>query len=88
MEKEYEVPNKSILEGVVENANTTEEEEEEEETEVEDTEEENTEDSISESIDKLIKEAKKRKVSEVNEHHFLKFLNKTQIDSFYQFDLQ
>tara|TARA_R110000772_G_scaffold2410_1_gene8377 strand:+ start:74831 stop:77086 length:2256 start_codon:yes stop_codon:yes gene_type:complete len=38
---------------------------------------------LSKSIDKLIKEAKKRKASETNEHHFLKFLNKKQIDSFY-----
>ena len=31
----------------------------------------------------LINEAKKRKASETNEHHFLKFLNKSQIDNFY-----
>ena len=38
---------------------------------------------LSKSIDKLIEEAKKRKASETNEHHFLKFLNKNQIDAFY-----
>lgn len=44
---------------------------------------ENKETDLSKSIDKLIKEAKKRKASETNEHHFLKFLNKKQIDAFY-----
>lgn len=38
---------------------------------------------LSAKIDNLITEAKKRKASETNEHHFLKFLNKTQVDSFY-----
>jgi len=38
---------------------------------------------LSVSIDKLIEEAKKRKVSETSELHFLKFLNKSQVDSFY-----
>lgn len=38
---------------------------------------------LSTAIDKLIGEAKKRKASETNEHHFLKFLNKNQIDSYY-----
>mgnify|MGYP000871078136 CR=1 FL=1 len=38
---------------------------------------------LSKSIDKLIEEAKKRKVSETSDLHFLKFLGKTQIDSFY-----
>ena len=38
---------------------------------------------LSKSIDKLIEEAKKRKVNENNDLHFLKFLNKTQADSFY-----
>ena len=38
---------------------------------------------LSKQIDKLITEAKKRKASETNEHHFLKFLNKSQVDSFY-----
>jgi len=44
---------------------------------------EEKETTLSMSIDKLIEEAKKRKASETNEHHFLKFLNKKQIDSFY-----
>jgi hypothetical protein len=38
---------------------------------------------LSLQIDKLIEEAKKRKVSESNDLHFLKFLNKSQIDSYY-----
>ncbi len=38
---------------------------------------------LSESINKLIEEAKKRKVSETTDLNFLKFLNKSQVDSFY-----
>lgn len=38
---------------------------------------------LSESINKLIEEAKKRKVSEKGDMNFLKFLNKSQVDSFY-----
>lgn len=38
---------------------------------------------LSKQIDKLIQEAKKRKVSENHDLHFLKFLNKSQVDSFY-----
>jgi hypothetical protein len=38
---------------------------------------------LSKSIDKLIEEAKKRKVTETSDRHFLKFLNKSQVDSFY-----
>ena len=38
---------------------------------------------LSESINKLIEEAKKRKVSESTDLNFLKFLNKSQVDSFY-----
>ena len=38
---------------------------------------------LSESINKLIAEAKKRKVSETADLNFLKFLNKSQVDSFY-----
>lgn len=38
---------------------------------------------LSESINKLIEEAKKRKVSETSDLNFLKFLNKSQVDSFY-----
>jgi hypothetical protein len=43
--------------------------------------EEDTE--LSESINRLIEEAKKRKVSESSDLNFLKFLNKSQVDSFY-----
>ena len=42
--------------------------------------------NLDEKIDKLIEEAKKRKASETNEHHFLKFLNKSQVDSFYNLE--
>ena len=38
---------------------------------------------LSQQIDKFIEEAKKRKVSETNDLHFLKFLNKSQVDSYY-----
>jgi hypothetical protein len=38
---------------------------------------------LSQSINKLIEEAKKRKVSETTDLNFLKFLNKSQVDSFY-----
>ena len=38
---------------------------------------------LSQSIDKLIEEAKKRKVSETSDLNFLKFLSKSQVDSSY-----
>ena len=43
----------------------------------------NSDSELSESIDKLIEEAKKRKVSESSDLNFLKFLNKSQVDSYY-----
>jgi hypothetical protein len=43
----------------------------------------NSDTELSQQIDKLIAEAKKRKVSETNDLHFLKFLNKSQVDSYY-----
>ena len=43
----------------------------------------NSDTELSKQIDKLIEEAKKRKVSETNDLHFLKFLNKSQVDSYY-----
>jgi hypothetical protein len=43
----------------------------------------NSDSDLSKQIDKLITEAKKRKVSETNDLHFLKFLNKSQVDSYY-----
>ena len=61
--------------------NTQEEEEEEEELHEQISGESDTE--LSQSIDKLIEEAKKRKVSESTDLNFLKFLNKSQVDSFY-----
>ena len=39
--------------------------------------------ALSNSINKLIEEAKKRKVSETSDLNFLKFLNKSQVDSYY-----
>jgi hypothetical protein len=42
-----------------------------------------TDSELSESINKLIEEAKKRKVSENSDLNFLKFLNKSQVDSYY-----
>jgi hypothetical protein len=65
------------------------EEDSEEEYNEEDSEEENNEyegnsdTELSKSIDKLIEEAKKRKAVETSDLHFLKFLNKAQVDSFY-----
>jgi hypothetical protein len=43
----------------------------------------NDETELSESINKLIEEAKKRKVSETSDLNFLKFLSKSQVDSYY-----
>jgi len=40
--------------------------------------------ALSQQIDTLIEEARKRKVSETNDLHFLKFLNKSQVNSFYE----
>ena len=64
------------------------EEEEEEESYDMDSEEESeisgdSDTELSKSIDKLIEEAKKRKATETTDLHFLKFLNKSQVDSFY-----
>jgi hypothetical protein len=60
---------------------TTEEENEEEAHDYEVT--GNSDSELSESINKLIEEAKKRKVSESSDLNFLKFLNKSQVDSYY-----
>jgi hypothetical protein len=61
---------------------TEEEEEHEHSTEININIDESKTD-LSKQMDMLIEEAKKRKASETNEHHFLKFLNKSQVDSFY-----
>ena len=61
--------------------NSTENENEEEAHDYEVT--GNSDSELSESIDKLIEEAKKRKVSESSDLNFLKFLNKSQVDSYY-----
>jgi hypothetical protein len=64
--------------------NMEKEEEENEEEKSHDYEVKGTSDSeLSESINKLIEEAKKRKVSENSDLNFLKFLNKSQVDSYY-----
>ena len=63
-------------------------EEGEEEAHEEETYEKNSDTELSKQIDKLIQEAKKRKVSETSEMHFLKFLNKRQADSFYNLTLE
>ena len=64
-----------------------EEEEEEEETSEMDAMDQEykgaSETELSEQINILIEEARKRKVSETNDLHFLKFLNKSQVDNFY-----
>jgi hypothetical protein len=61
---------------------------EEEESYEEEKFEKNSDTELSQQIDKLIQEAKKRKVSETSEMHFLKFLNKRQADSFYNLTLE
>ena len=43
----------------------------------------NSDSELSQSVDRLIEEAKKRKVSESSDMNFLKFLSKSQVDSFY-----
>jgi hypothetical protein len=63
-----------------EEENTEEDEEEEVENHSIDG---NSDSQLSESIDKLIEEAKKRKVSETADVNFLKFMSKSQVDSFY-----
>ena len=50
--------------------------------------EKNSDTELSKQIDKLIQEAKKRKVSETSEMHFLKFLSKRQSDSFYNLTIE
>jgi len=58
-------------------------EEESDEMSQEDVFEGTSDTELSKSIDKLIEEAKKRKANETSDLHFLKFLNKSQVDSFY-----
>ena len=93
-ELSQELDNEEDFDGVDESVNTdtTIVENKEEETEEEDEEEEaadnhmvdgNSDSELSESIDKLIEEAKKRKVSETADVNFLKFMSKSQVDSFY-----
>jgi len=84
-EEEEEFQSNGIAEETPEHIYNKEENEEEEEEfqEEEMSYEGNSDTELSKSIDKLIEEAKKRKVSESTDLNFLKFLNKSQIDSFY-----
>jgi len=93
-EEENEEEYNGIPSGNMENAYNKEEEdedcgpnsteEENDEEEAHDYEVKGVSDSeLSESINKLIEEAKKRKVSESTDLNFLKFLNKSQVDSYY-----
>jgi hypothetical protein len=96
MEPSNEVENTIDVNGIptvpAERINIKEEEESFESENEEETEEETEEPTmfegqsdseLSKSIDKLIEEAKKRKVSESTDLNFLKFLSKSQVDSFY-----
>jgi len=74
MEDEEEESEEEVME-----SQESEEEEEEESYEVKG----DSDTELSQSIDKLIEEAKKRKAAETTDLHFLKFLNKSQVDSFY-----
>jgi len=91
-EEETQIPHMMAHEeGGSEGAYTSEKEDDEEENYPSETDgmamEKNSDTELSKQIDKLIQEAKKRKVSETNEMHFLRFLNKRQSDSFYNLSL-
>ncbi len=75
----------SVIESTEELENSENEVEElsDEVSSEEETFEGNSDTELSKSIDKLIEEAKKRKATETSDLHFLKFLNKSQVDSFY-----
>jgi hypothetical protein len=89
--EEEEVMNQEVMNQEVngiapaheEEAYNKEEENKEEENKEEEVYSMNSESELSESINKLIEEAKKRKVSETTDLNFLKFLNKSQVNSFY-----
>ena len=82
--EENEVEENGIAEVAPENVYAHDEEEKEDEECATDYEINGNSDSeLSESIDKLIEEAKKRKVSETSDLNFLKFLSKSQVDSYY-----
>lgn len=91
VELSQELDNEDEECAVEESVENTDEENKEENTE-ENKDEENKDEEVtigesdselSESIDKLIEEAKKRKVSETTDMNFLKFMSKSQVDSFY-----
>jgi hypothetical protein len=99
-EEEENLPHLSASEEEVKSQAWADEEADEEETyswetaeeesaeESEEKYEKNSDTELSKQIDKLIQEAKKRKVSETSEMHFLKFLNKRQADDFYNLTLE
>jgi hypothetical protein len=83
-EKEEENEGNGIAELAPENVHAHEDEEEAEDCGPNNFEVSgNSATELSESIDKLIEEAKKRKVSETSDLNFLKFLSKSQVDSYY-----
>jgi hypothetical protein len=81
---EFDEEEHSFINSDEEECHTCDDDSTEEETEEEVTTfEGNSDTELSKSIDKLIEEAKKRKAAESTDVHFLKFLNKSQVDSFY-----
>ncbi len=78
-----EVATEPTMENVVEESTDDSASESTEEEEVHENISGDSDTELSLSIDKLIEEAKKRKVSESTDLNFLKFLNKSQVDSFY-----
>ena len=82
-ESEEEFPQFAQAENEEEFPQFAQAENEEEYEEFEEEYEGHNDSELSNSINKLIEEAKKRKVSESSDLNFLKFLNKSQVDSFY-----
>ena len=88
LSQELDNEEEGMVEESVENAGEENTEENTEENKDEENEDEevtigDSDSELSESIDKLIEEAKKRKVSETTDMNFLKFMSKSQVDSFY-----
>jgi len=79
----YDEEMPSEEQSIHESYDMSEEQSEENENENEEEYSGDSETELSKSIDKLIEEAKKRKATETSDLHFLKFLNKSQVDSFY-----
>jgi hypothetical protein len=88
LSQELDNEEEGMVEESVENADEENTEENTEENKDEENKDEevtigDSDSELSESIDKLIEEAKKRKVSETTDMNFLKFMSKSQVDSFY-----